>query len=85
MRELLEQGLIERRPGSGTYIRMEKDRRHTAHPAIPQIGLMMPNMFHTEIFEPICGELASIARSNDYGLWWGSNMSSVSEARMTAG
>jgi len=83
MRELLEQGLIDRRPGSGTYIRLEKDRRQAAHPAVPQIGLMMPNMFHTEIFEPICGELASIARSNDYGLWSGSNISSISEARMT--
>src|ERR1039457_4767467 len=84
MRELLEQGLIDRRPGSGTYIRLEKDRRQAAHPAIPQIGLMMPTMFHTEIFEPICGELASIARSNDYGLWSGSNMSFINEARMTA-
>jgi DNA-binding LacI/PurR family transcriptional regulator len=85
MRELIEQGLIDRRPGSGTYIRLEKDRRPATHPAIPQIGLMMPNMFHTEIFEPICGELASIAHSNDYSLWSGSNMSSISEARMTAG
>jgi LacI family transcriptional regulator len=84
MRELLEQDLIERRAGSGTYIRKEKDRGHAAHPTFPQIGLMMPSLCHTEIFEPICGELASICRSNDYGLWWGANMSSTAETHMTA-
>jgi DNA-binding LacI/PurR family transcriptional regulator len=84
MRELQEQGLIERRAGSGTYIRTEKDRRHSAHPIIPQIGLLIPSLCHTEIFEPICGELASLSRSNDYGLWWGANMSSTAETNMTA-
>jgi len=84
MRELQEQGLIERRAGSGTYVRLEKDRGHSAHPVIPQIGLILPSLCHTEIFEPICGELASICRSNDYGLWWGANMSSTVETRMTA-
>jgi LacI family transcriptional regulator len=84
MRELLEQGLIDRRPGSGTYIRTEKERGQSAHSVIPQIGLLMPTMFHTEIFEPLCGELASICRSNDFGLWWGTNMSSIAETHMTA-
>jgi LacI family transcriptional regulator len=83
LRDLQEQGLIERRAGSGTYVRPEKDRGHSAHPVIPQIGLIMPNLFHTEIFEPICGELASLARVNDYGLWWGSNMSATAETQMT--
>jgi LacI family transcriptional regulator len=84
MRELQEQGLIERRAGSGTYIRPEKDRSRSAHPMIPQIGLLMPSLYHTEIFEPIFGELASLCRSNDYGLWWGANMSFAVETNMTA-
>jgi DNA-binding LacI/PurR family transcriptional regulator len=84
MRELREQNLIERRAGSGTYIRNEKDRGRSEHPVFPQIGLMLPSLFHTEIFEPICGELASLCRSNDYGLWWGPNMSSTAETHMTA-
>jgi LacI family transcriptional regulator len=83
MRELQEQGLIERRAGSGTYIREENDRSRSTRPAIPQIGLLVPSLFHTQIFEPICGELASLARSHDYGLWWVPNVSSVSETRMT--
>ncbi len=84
MRELHEQGLIERRAGSGTYIRKDKDRSHSEHSTFPQIGLIMPSLFHTEIFEPLCGELASLCRSNDYGLWWGANMSSTVETHMTA-
>jgi len=84
MRELHEQGLIERRAGSGTYIRTEKERSRSAHTAIPQIGLMIPSLYHTEIFEPICGELASLARVKDYGLWWGDNVAFASETQMTA-
>lgn len=83
LREIQEQGLIDRRVGSGTYIRTEKVRVGTAHPAIPQIGLMIPSLRHTEIFEPICGELSSLCRSNEYGLWWGSTMFSASEVQMT--
>jgi DNA-binding LacI/PurR family transcriptional regulator len=83
MRELREQGLIDRRAGSGTYVRAETDRNYPANPAPPQIGLIIPNLFHTEIFEPLCGELASLARVNDYGLWWGTNMSSAAETQMT--
>lgn len=84
MRELHEQGLIERRAGSGTYIRKDNDRSHSGHSTFPQIGLIMPSLCHTEIFEPLCGELASLCRSNDYGLWWGANMSSTVETHMTA-
>ena len=50
---------------------------------MPQIGLIMPSLRHTEIFESICGELASLCRSNNYGLWWGATMFSATEAQMT--
>jgi LacI family transcriptional regulator len=83
LRELQEQGLIARRAGSGTYVRAENNRGHSTHPVVPQIGLLMPSLYHTEIFEPICGELASICRTNDYGLWWGATMFSANETRMT--
>ena len=82
MRELQEQGLIDRRVGSGTYVRTEKAQGSSTHPIIPQIGLMVPSLRHTEIFEPICGELASLARGHDCGLW-GPAISSASEAQMT--
>ena len=83
LKDLQEQGLIDRRRGSGTFVRPEKDRAHAAHSSIPQLGMIVPNLRHTEIFESICGELASLARVNDYGFWWGASSSPISEPRMT--
>jgi LacI family transcriptional regulator len=82
LKELGEQGLIERRQGSGTYVRNETVNKSTAR-SQPQLGTIVPNLRHTEIFESICGELASLARVNDFGLWWEGNTSSNNEARMT--
>ena len=67
--DLQHEGLIERRAGSGTYIR-------TGAPALAsastrQIGLLIPGLGNTEIFELVCGELASLARVHDYSLLWG--------------
>ncbi len=83
LRSLQEQGLVERRAGSGTYVRSGKDRPADAHVGSQQLGLIVPSLRQTEIFEVICGELASLARMNDYGLWWGSSASPVTEAKMT--
>ena len=83
LKDLQEQGLIDRRRGSGTYVRAEQDRAQDAHSAVPQLGMIVPSLRHTEIFEYICGELASLARVNDYGLWWGASTSPISEATMT--
>lgn len=83
LKDLQEQGLIDRRKGSGTYVRLEQDRRHDTHPTIPQLGMIVPSLRHTEIFESICGELASLARGNDFGLWWGASASPIGEAKMS--
>jgi LacI family transcriptional regulator len=84
LKDLQDQGLIERRQGSGTYVRTETARGgHDAHSAIPQLGMIVPNLRHTEIFESIFGELASLARVNDYGIWGGASPSPLSEAKMT--
>lgn len=83
LKDLQEQGLIDRRRGSGTFVRPEKNRLHDLHATIPQLGMIVPSLRHTEIFESICGELASLARVNDYGLWWGASASPISELKMT--
>ena len=83
LRDLQEQGLIDRRAGSGTYIRAEGERTQGAHASLPQLGIIVPSLRHTEIFESICGELASLARVNDYGLWWGASASPIGEKDMT--
>jgi DNA-binding LacI/PurR family transcriptional regulator len=67
LRDLGDKGLIERRAGSGTYVRLGKQRNPTAR----ILGLLVPGLATTEIFQIICGEIASLARVQDYGLLWG--------------
>lgn len=70
LRDLQVQGLITRRAGSGTYVHNPREDA-SAPPAFAQLGLIVPSLRHTEIFESICGELASLARVHDYALLWG--------------
>lgn len=71
LRDLQEQGLVERRVGSGTFVRSTAPQ--TMQVAGRQLGLMIPGLGATEIFGAICGELASLARGHDYTLLWGSS------------
>ncbi|MGC3958534.1 MAG: GntR family transcriptional regulator [Verrucomicrobiota bacterium] len=67
LRDLEAKGLIERRAGSGTYVRSTRAQSATAR----IFGLLVPGLGTTEIFQIICGEIASLARVNNYGLLWG--------------
>lgn len=67
LRDLQSEGLIERRAGSGTYVR----RQTPNSPATRQLGLLIPGLGTVEIFGLICGELASVARAQEYTLLWG--------------
>lgn len=66
-RDLIDEGIIERRAGAGTFVR---DKKRVAL-ATRQIGLLIPGLGTTEIFEIICGELASFGRKSEYTLLWG--------------
>ena len=77
--DLKSKGIIERRAGSGTYLC--KDRAPS--PAIRQLGLIVPGLGKVEIFDVICGELASLARMNDLGMHWGASTHPHVEARMS--
>jgi LacI family transcriptional regulator len=68
LRDLQAEGLIERRAGSGTYIRQRGSSTTTSR----QLGLLVPGRGSTEIFDLICGELAGLARAHDYALLFGS-------------
>lgn len=83
LRALQEDGLIERRPGSGTYVSAGKENHSAKRLGGLQIGMIVPNLRQTEIFESICGELASLARVHDFGFWWGAKASPICEAKMT--
>ena len=67
LRDLQEEGLIDRRAGSGTFLR---DQPAGSNPTRP-LALLVPTRNTVEIFELICGELASLARAQDYTLLWG--------------
>lgn len=84
LKHLEDQKLIERRQGSGTYIRADGTNSNDAGSRPHYFGMIVPNLRHTEIFETICGELASLARVNEMGIWWGASPSPINEARTTA-
>jgi DNA-binding LacI/PurR family transcriptional regulator len=66
LNDLQQEGLIERRAGSGTFLRNQ--------PAVPPtrvLGLLVPGRGGTEVLDVICGELGSFARLAGYGLLWG--------------
>lgn len=67
LRDLTASGVIERRAGSGSFLRDQAGGQLTTR----QIGLLIPGLGTTEIFEIICGELAGLARSSEYTLLWG--------------
>ena len=66
-RDLEAQGLINRRKGSGTYVTAGTDQKRTTR----ILGLLVPGLASTEIFQIICGEIGSLARVHDFGLLWG--------------
>ena len=67
--DLQNEGLIERRAGSGTYVKSGAPAQAAA--STRQLGLLIPGLDTTEIFQLICGELASLARVHEYSLLWG--------------
>ncbi len=67
--DLKNEGLIERRAGSGTYVRASAPG--AAATSTRQLGLLIPGLGNTDIFESICGELAGLARAHEYSLLWG--------------
>ncbi|APW59089.1 GntR family transcriptional regulator [Paludisphaera borealis] len=67
LRDLQDQGLVERRAGAGSFV------RDAVAPAVAhrQFGLLIPGLGTTEIFEAVGGELAGLTRVHGYGLLWG--------------
>jgi len=64
-RELQGEGLIERRAGSGTFLKQQALRDAGV------LGLLVPALGDTEIFDPICAEIARIAHEASHALLWG--------------
>jgi GntR family transcriptional regulator, arabinose operon transcriptional repressor len=66
LRDLQSLGLVERKVGSGTYVRRSRNPVESW-----RFGLLIPGLGSTEIFEPICGQLARLAQRQHHTLLWG--------------
>lgn len=65
VRDLQQQGLIDRVAGSGSYV-----RAIATTPADIVLGLIIPNLGETEIFEPICQGIAEAPGTSGHALLW---------------
>jgi DNA-binding LacI/PurR family transcriptional regulator len=75
MRDLKTAGLLDRRPGSGTYL------SQTARPSNGFFGMIIPGYGSTEIFTPICAEIARRSQQAGYTLLLGDSSSTDLETR----
>jgi GntR family transcriptional regulator, arabinose operon transcriptional repressor len=66
LRDLQVEGLIERRAGSGTYV-----RGPSATGAL-SFGLLIPDLGETDIFEPMCQGMMASPLARQHALIWGS-------------
>jgi hypothetical protein len=64
VKDLQMAGLVERRAGSGTFVRQKES-------AALSFGLLIPDLGETEIFEPICQGMMGSPLAHDHALVWG--------------
>ena len=66
VRDLQLAGLVERRPGAGSYV-----KTRSLSDAL-SFGLLIPDLGNTEIFEPICQGMMGSPLARQHALLWGS-------------
>ncbi|MBN2417799.1 MAG: substrate-binding domain-containing protein [Deltaproteobacteria bacterium] len=66
LHDLQNIGLVERKVGSGTYVNRSQKKGKSW-----QFGLLIPGLGSTEIFEPVCGQIARLAQKQHHTLLWG--------------
>jgi GntR family transcriptional regulator of arabinose operon len=75
VRELQIAGLVERRVGSGTYVKAAQQAGALS------FGLLIPDLGETEIFEPICQGMMASPLAREHALLWGSPRGASKEER----
>ena len=78
MNLLKEEGWIRRQAGSGTYVDRVPEKTRW------NVGLLIPRLGETEIFEPICRKIAEFSAQEDIQLHWTSGPSHVQNKRELA-
>ena len=76
VRDLQLAGLVDRRAGSGTYVRAAE-----APAGSHSFGLLIPDLGETEIFEPICQGMMASPLARAHALVWGSSTAGGKEDR----
>ena len=71
LRTLEDEGLVERRAGSGTFARTGGRAGVALASSTGVLALLVPDLGNTEIFQLMCGEIASLARVHKYSVVWG--------------
>jgi DNA-binding LacI/PurR family transcriptional regulator len=64
LQDLERRGLVKRRRGAGTYVSQ-------VNGSGTHFGLLIPGLGDTEVFEPICAEMARVAQQAGNSLVWG--------------
>ena len=67
LRDLQSEGVIERRVGSGSFL---KGVQPSTTEASRHLGVLLPALEISEVLDFVCQELASLTRSKDYSLLW---------------
>lgn len=67
MRDLQDAGLVDRRAGAGTYVKVPAATTGLS------FGLLIPNLGETEIFEAICQGMTATPLAREHALVWGSS------------
>ena len=78
LRDLQHEGLLYRRAGSGTFVCEPDETDHM------RLGLLVPELRATEIFEPICGQIAREVRQQGHTLLWGDFSAQTQAERIAA-
>jgi len=76
--ELQLQGLVSRRPGSGTHVLAPTQSNDHV------FGLLIPDLGRTEIFEPICNGMMRSPLSKPHSLLWGHFMGEFAQQQKEA-
>lgn len=76
-KELQQQGLVVRRPGSGTFVAPNGQESRL-------FGLLIPELGQTEIFEPICQGMTQYQSETKASLLWGNSFVKSDQNEMVA-
>jgi DNA-binding LacI/PurR family transcriptional regulator len=71
IRQLQLEGVVDRRPGSGSYAAANSDGDSRS------FGLLIPDLGLTEIFEPICRGMMRSPSATTHSLSWGHGLSTT--------